>query len=1090
VNKRWDGRIAFAVLGAAVLLLGLWLRNPLVPYGGAGLDASANSPDSTSVADEETARRRALSALERAVQDAQRQLIRLAARALNAPADAEAAFEELRSPGVAQGYGVLLEESGKPFAWAGEFRSLPVNTGTGTNVEFSRFYSTLQVAISRGERTAIASTVLHAEAPADRIAAAVDRSVSIDSRIDGFSLGPLSDVTAGTEIHGADGSPLLRADALALSPGVVQFRQMGRARSIGAIALVILLMFMLAIAWADRRRIGLRIASVAVALSAISLVPWSSFSNTARIFDPAFFYSAAGGPLTANAGVLGITTALLVLAVIALIRSRKARVARPVAWLAAIALAVGGVFAAEIVASGIALPLGGATATLWATWEIPLFLLLLSFFLAAWWFARMALGLRAMVRLTTGARIAFVCGIVAAFIVWTKTTEQRLQLAMRDVAGLEHPDSEPSELLARFGTQLAEYDGPGSRADLLQRYATSDLAASDLQVSLATWGRDSLLSTRLDLAAVPVNEGELDNAVRAAIDSCVIIIHQVVGPGGRQIILAAPHHGGGATTVVATPRTRLIPHDPYASLFGFEEPDKTEAPYTLTLADVTGGGAHAGGMTWRRIENEWHGDQLIATSSGTKRAHVEVDLRSWPTRLVRAALIVMLDIAIAGLLWALAAMPEGAFFRWVRRGMTKWIFSYRGRLTLALFMFFVVPAVGFAIWSYQRLQRDDRSARELLVRDALNSIAADSAGVAEAAATGAPLFLYTNGMLAASSEPLFVDVAPAGRTLPRRVHVNLALHGELGASARQSVADATILWGYRAAGATAGESRVLAQPARSDELVLDRRRRDLTLLVLFATAVGALAAFWLSGFAARILARDLELSRIEVARAERVIAWGEMARQVAHEIKNPLTPIRLGVQHLRRAKSDPRVDFDKVLDDNVARILSEIDRLDKIARTFSRYGTAPGELPPAEKVDVAAILRDVVSLERMGIGGVSWNLAGAEQPVYVDARADELREVLLNVFENARLARAKSVRVELEHNDRTATISVIDDGSGIASAALPRVFEPHFSTRTTGSGLGLAISRRLLESWGGTIDLTSEEGTGARIVITLHAHRS
>jgi nitrogen fixation/metabolism regulation signal transduction histidine kinase len=267
--------------------------------------------------------------------------------------------------------------------------------------------------------------------------------------------------------------------------------------------------------------------------------------------------------------------------------------------------------------------------------------------------------------------------------------------------------------------------------------------------------------------------------------------------------------------------------------------------------------------------------------------------------------------------------------------------------------------------------------------------------------------------------------------------------------------------------------------------VLDRRRRDLTLIVLFATLIGAIAAFWLSGIAARILARDLELSRIEVARAERVLAWGEMARQVAHEIKNPLTPIRLGVQHLRRAKSDPRVDFDKVLNENVDRILSEIDRLDNIARTFTRYGTAPGELPPPDVIDVAAILRDVVGLEKMGIGGVTWTLNGAEDPVFARARKDELRDVILNVFENARLARARSVDVTLARNEKSVMIHVADDGSGIASGSLPRVFEPHFSTRTTGSGLGLAISRRLLESWGGEINIESEEGSGARVTITL-----
>ena len=114
----------------------------------------------------------------------------------------------------------------------------------------------------------------------------------------------------------------------------------------------------------------------------------------------------------------------------------------------------------------------------------------------------------------------------------------------------------------------------------------------------------------------------------------------------------------------------------------------------------------------------------------------------------------------------------------------------------------------------------------------------------------------------------------------------------------------------------------------------------------------------------------------ELARAQRVLAWGEMARQVAHEIKNPLTPIRLGVQHLKRAHADRRADFDTILETNAERILAEIDRLDEIARGFSRYGMGPSELELAEPLDVSAIVRDVVELERLGEGGVDWRTDG------------------------------------------------------------------------------------------------------------------
>ncbi|GLC26295.1 hypothetical protein rosag_28080 [Roseisolibacter agri] len=225
----------------------------------------------------------------------------------------------------------------------------------------------------------------------------------------------------------------------------------------------------------------------------------------------------------------------------------------------------------------------------------------------------------------------------------------------------------------------------------------------------------------------------------------------------------------------------------------------------------------------------------------------------------------------------------------------------------------------------------------------------------------------------------------------------------------------------------------------------------------------------------------------ELTRAQRVLAWGEMARQVAHEIKNPLTPIRLGVQHLRRAFRDGRADFDVILERNVDRVLDEIDRLDEIARTFSRYGMAPEHRAPAEPVDVAAVARDVVALERMGQGAVAWELSGADHATLALARDAELREVLLNLLENARLAHARHVRVALACSDGEVALRVEDDGHGIPEDVLPRIFEPHFSTRTSGSGLGLAISRRMVEAWGGTIAVRSAPGAGTTLTVTLRA---
>jgi nitrogen fixation/metabolism regulation signal transduction histidine kinase len=223
----------------------------------------------------------------------------------------------------------------------------------------------------------------------------------------------------------------------------------------------------------------------------------------------------------------------------------------------------------------------------------------------------------------------------------------------------------------------------------------------------------------------------------------------------------------------------------------------------------------------------------------------------------------------------------------------------------------------------------------------------------------------------------------------------------------------------------------------------------------------------------------------ELARAQRVLAWGEMARQVAHEIKNPLTPIRLGVQHLKRAHADRRADFDAILETNAERILAEIDRLDEIARGFSRYGMGPSEVLVAAPLDVSAIVRDVLELERLGEGGVDWRTDGIEHAVLAYAREDELREVMLNLLENARIAGARRVDVRVDGTAERVTIAVRDDGGGIPASVQSRLFEPHFSTRTRGSGLGLAISRRLVESWGGEIAVASVEGEGTTVRIAL-----
>ncbi len=264
-----------------------------------------------------------------------------------------------------------------------------------------------------------------------------------------------------------------------------------------------------------------------------------------------------------------------------------------------------------------------------------------------------------------------------------------------------------------------------------------------------------------------------------------------------------------------------------------------------------------------------------------------------------------------------------------------------------------------------------------------------------------------------------------------------------------------------------GVDRLLRRQTRtpeSFEFAVEMRRFDVTLAPLVD---GGLV---------------LALTDItEAARAARVLAWGEMARQVAHEIKNPLTPMRLGLQHLRRVSQEAKATVDpdlrQLVDDTVTRLLAEIERLDRIARSFARYGAPPDRsVAPLEPIDLLAVSEEIAGLYGLGSDGLRIDVTGNDGEVGpVRARREELVQVLLNLLDNARQAGADRVRLVVGSN----ALDIEDNGPGIPADQLGRIFEPSFSTRTSGTGLGLAIVRRLVEGWGATIGAESGPGRGA-----------
>ena len=228
------------------------------------------------------------------------------------------------------------------------------------------------------------------------------------------------------------------------------------------------------------------------------------------------------------------------------------------------------------------------------------------------------------------------------------------------------------------------------------------------------------------------------------------------------------------------------------------------------------------------------------------------------------------------------------------------------------------------------------------------------------------------------------------------------------------------------------------------------------------------------------MTRDLRDAQELRVRTERLAAWREMAQQIAHDVKNPLTPMKLTVQNLLALYDEDRELFEEEFGRGANVILGEIDRLQRIAGNFSAYARVPQR--QLEQVDLAALLAEVAELHGAA-GAIEVQLHG--DPLTVRADRDELHRVLNNLITNARQADARRIVLEARRNNADVTVRVIDDGRGIAAETMERIFEPRFTTRTSGAGLGLPIVQGIVNDMGGTIALESDPGEGTRVTMHL-----
>lgn len=228
---------------------------------------------------------------------------------------------------------------------------------------------------------------------------------------------------------------------------------------------------------------------------------------------------------------------------------------------------------------------------------------------------------------------------------------------------------------------------------------------------------------------------------------------------------------------------------------------------------------------------------------------------------------------------------------------------------------------------------------------------------------------------------------------------------------------------------------------------------------------------------------ELEESAVKLARSEREQAWREMARQVAHEIKNPLTPMRLSIQSFQR-KFDPKApDVYTSIDEFSKTLIQQIDALSNIASAFSNFAKLP--VQQNETLNIVSVTK--LALDIFTEDYIRFN--AREENITVKMDRTQLVRVVNNLVKNAIQAisadRDPEITVSVYAEGNKVNIVVKDNGIGISDENKEKIFEPKFTTKTSGMGLGLGMVKNIVETYGGTITFTSRLGEGTTFIITF-----
>ncbi|HEY6950827.1 MAG TPA: ATP-binding protein, partial [Bacteroidota bacterium] len=530
-------------------------------------------------------------------------------------------------------------------------------------------------------------------------------------------------------------------------------------------------------------------------------------------------------------------------------------------------------------------------------------------------------------------------------------------------------------------------------------------------------------------------------------------------------------------------------------------------------------------------------ESLFARDPAAPDKIVEVSLESIDYRWHIFDFLKLLSAALS--LLALLATYEFVKSVNARRSL---IFTFRMKLLISFLVLGFIPLILLSYYNRtftsesldeqmkKTLSRDlDLISRRILSSvtdedDFLKGINNDFAEVASSD-LGFDFTVYHRSQVQASSRPELYEASILDSRLPGNVFAGIVLTGKQFVIDDENLGSVRYAVGYRPLYLQGGFVGVLAVPApyRQRDLEEELARRNAYYAAVYAIMVILImSAGWgiarqlsipvreLTSAAEEIgkgnldvrvrqrssdeigqlvksfdqMVDEIKTSRINLAAAERKLAWTEMAKQVAHEIKNPLTPMKLSIQHLRQAFRDKAKDLPGIVDRTTQIIIEQIDALSRIAAEFSHYARMPEKR--FERISLDETVLECVELFN-NIKGIEFRVKFDDNNSQLIADKDELRRVFINIIRNSvqAMERGGTIAIESGRVGNRCTLRFKDSGEGIPGNLLTKVFEPNFSTKTDGTGLGLAISQKVIQDLNGTITLSSIPGKGTTVEISL-----